>query len=59
MVTEEQAEDLAFAAVSKYMNDCCIMSVDEAKKAAEKMVAAAVSMLETVSDPAVQVQRLQ
>lgn len=59
MVSEERAAELAFAAISEYMNQCGVMSMEDAKKAAEKMVAVAMSMLDTVSDPTVQIQRLQ
>lgn len=59
MVTEEQAEELAFAAVNNYMQQCGITSLEDAKKAAAKIVGVAMGLLATVSDPTVQVQRLQ
>lgn len=50
MVTEEEAEKLAKEACERYMTDCNLKNLDDAKLAAQKMLAVANDLFEMVHE---------
>ncbi|HHC6496760.1 TPA: hypothetical protein ACN36B_004380 [Vibrio parahaemolyticus] len=49
-VTEKQAEALAKKHIENYLNECNCQTIDDAKKAAAKMLGMAIHCFETVKD---------
>ncbi len=50
MVTEKEAEKLAIKACERYMTDCNLKNRDDAKLAAQKMLAVANDLFEVVHE---------
>ncbi|EGS66956.1 MULTISPECIES: hypothetical protein [Vibrio] len=53
-VTEKQAEALAAKHIENYLNECNCQTVDDAKKAAAKMLAVAINHFETIQTGSVE-----
>lgn len=49
-VTEKQAEALAKKHIENYLNECNCQTIDDAKKAAAKILGMAIHCFETVQD---------
>jgi len=59
MVSEEEAEKLAKIACEKYMTDCNLQNIEDAKLAAQKMLAVAHDLFDTMHDGNMKIDILQ
>ena len=59
MVSEKEAEDLAKKACEEYMTKCNLQNIEDAKLAAQKMLAIANELFETMHDGSMKMDTVQ